>query len=106
MASMAPKPGSAAERYGLRDLPEPAPTSSRSASSSAARELSQLQTEMAEMRLLLEEQLSQMLDVRGTPGTPVLASVSRRLTRLGLPKERSEEHTSELQSRGPHVCRP
>lgn len=87
MASMAPKPGSAAERYGLRDLPEPAPTSSRSASSSAARELSQLQTEMAEMRLLLEEQLSQMLDVRGTPGTPVLASVSRRLTRLGLPKE-------------------
>ena len=79
--SSIPKPGSAAERYGLHELPEPAPASS------AARELSQLQTEMAEMRLLLEEQLSQMLDVRGTPGTPVLASVGRRLERLGLPKD-------------------
>lgn len=76
-----PKPGSAAERYGLRELPEPARPSS------ASRELSQLQTEMAEMRLLLEEQLSQMLDVRGTPGTPVMASVGRRLGRLGLPKK-------------------
>src|SRR5690625_8036082 len=42
---------------------------------------------MAEMRLLLVEQLCQLLEVRGTPGTPELASVSRRLTRLGLPKE-------------------
>jgi flagellar biosynthesis protein FlhF len=80
-----PKPGSAADRYGLRDLPEPARARSEHS------ELSQLQTEMAEMRLLLEEQLSQMLGVQGTPGTPVMASVGRRLERLGLPKDMSTQ---------------
>ncbi|MDQ2078079.1 flagellar biosynthesis protein FlhF [Marinimicrobium sp. ABcell2] len=81
MPMSAPKPGSAADRYGLKDLPE----SARAKSDQT--ELSQLQTEMAEMRLLLEEQLSQMLGAQGTPGTPVMASVGRRLERLGLPKE-------------------
>lgn len=72
--------GSAADRYGLADSPAARGTSSGS-------ELSQLQAEMADMRLLLEEQLTQMLGAQGAPGTPVMASVARRLERMGLPKD-------------------
>lgn len=60
---------------------------SKGVSSSAGEpQLQEMQAELAEMRLLLEEQLSQVLAGRGeTPKPPALASVSRRLSRMGLP---------------------
>ena len=63
----------------LRDL-------SPAADSSA--QLSELQAEIADMRYLLEQQLDRL---SGQPvnrnGSPILASVGRRLERLGLPQD-------------------
>jgi flagellar biosynthesis protein FlhF len=51
-------------------------------------QLSELQAEIADMRYLLEQQLDRL---SGQPikhsGSPILASVSRRLERLGLPQD-------------------
>jgi len=79
---------SAAEKYPLVDE---APTQIMHASAAEPQQsaqLSELQAEIADMRLLLEQQLDRLL---GQPtvstDSPVLASVSRRLERLGLPKD-------------------
>lgn len=90
---------SAAQRYPLHEDPHYAPAAKRrnvEATSPAARDvqggdsqpqLRELQAELAEMRLLLEEQLSQVMSARGeTPRPPALASVGRRLGRMGLPQ--------------------
>ncbi len=51
-------------------------------------QLSELQAEIADMRFLLEQQLDRLTGQQSVPtDSPVLASVSRRLERLGLPKE-------------------
>lgn len=51
-------------------------------------QLSELQAEIADMRFLLEQQLDRLTGQQTIPtDSPVLASVSRRLERLGLPKE-------------------
>ncbi len=51
-------------------------------------QLSELQAEIADMRFLLEQQLDRLTGQQAIPtDSPVLASVSRRLERLGLPKE-------------------
>ncbi len=51
-------------------------------------QLSELQAEIADMRLLLEQQLDRLTGQQSIPtDSPVLASVSRRLERLGLPKD-------------------
>lgn len=51
-------------------------------------QLSELQAEIADMRFLLEQQLDRLTGQQSIPtDSPVLASVSRRLERLGLPKE-------------------
>lgn len=89
-----PVAGSAAERYGL--------SASASAETLAAKktgDLGELQSQMAEMRLLLEEQLSQMLGAQGKPGSPVLASVGRRLERMGVPKDLSAQLLSGCKRR-------
>ncbi len=51
-------------------------------------QLSELQAEIADMRFLLEQQLDRLTGQQTIPtDSPVLASVSRRLERLGLPKD-------------------
>lgn len=51
-------------------------------------QLSELQAEIADMRFLLEQQLDRLTGQQSIPSdSPVLASVSRRLERLGLPKD-------------------
>lgn len=54
-------------------------------------QLNELQAEIADMRLLLEDQLSRLIDARAKDDavktTPSMASVTRRLERLGLPKD-------------------
>lgn len=54
-------------------------------------QLNELQAEIADMRLLLEDQLSRLIDVRTQENVaktpPTMASVARRLERLGLPKD-------------------
>ncbi|MGD8176757.1 flagellar biosynthesis protein FlhF [Marinimicrobium sp. ARAG 43.8] len=76
---------SAAQRYGLRDESEPpsAPVEDT--------RLETLQVELAEMRYLLEEQLSRMMPTDDGPRSPVHSSVGRRLERLGLPAEVSAQ---------------
>lgn len=78
--------GSAAERYGVN-----VSSSAETLTEKKTDDLGELQTQMAEMRLLLEEQLTQMLGAQGKPGSPVLASVGRRLERMGMPKNLSVE---------------
>ncbi len=70
------KTQSAAERYGLT---EPAPRTA------AAPELAALQAELADMRMLLEQQLEQRFGPTPLGGTPVSDTIARRLERLGLP---------------------
>jgi len=95
-----PKVGmSAAEKYPLIDDAPVAKSASAQTAPSAtaapamasqdqANQLSELQAEIADMRFLLEQQLDRLT---GQPSiqtdSPVLGSVSRRLERLGLPKE-------------------
>lgn len=95
------RPMTAAERYPLRDeqwqaqapdKPRPSPVASAAQSASTAEQdtrLDTLQSELAEMRFLLEEQLSKVLgaDKHQPPRTPAQASVGRRLERMGLPAE-------------------
>jgi flagellar biosynthesis protein FlhF len=51
-------------------------------------QLSDLQAEIADMRFLLEQQLDRLTGQQTIPtDSPVLASISRRLERLGLPKD-------------------
>lgn len=52
-------------------------------------QLTELQAEIADMRLLLEQQLDRLIGQQQAPAidSPVLASVARRLERLNLPKE-------------------
>lgn len=56
--------------------------------SDQSNQLSDLQAEIADMRFLLEQQLDRLTGQAGfSSDSPVLGSVSRRLERLGLPKE-------------------
>ncbi|WP_111640549.1 flagellar biosynthesis protein FlhF [Marinimicrobium alkaliphilum] len=50
-------------------------------------QLNELQAELADMRLLLEQQLHHLAGDRKLTGSPVLDSVGRRLERVGLPTE-------------------
>lgn len=52
-------------------------------------QLTELQAEIADMRMLLEQQLDRLIGQQQAPSidSPVLASVARRLERLNLPKE-------------------
>ncbi|MFO1388150.1 flagellar biosynthesis protein FlhF [Cellvibrio sp.] len=84
-----PKAMSAAERYPLVDDEDKVSLSAKSNHApafAATSELHELQAEIADMRLLLEQQLDRLA---GTPApvnnSPILASVGRRLERLGLP---------------------
>lgn len=83
---------SAAERYPLIDS-EPvtkrtSPThDAMSAQSQQASQMSELQAELADMRFLLEQQLEKITGNHTGVSSPVLASVGRRLERLGLPNE-------------------
>lgn len=84
-AAIAPplkRPVSAAERYPLIDEePKVNYTPQRQDNS----QLTELQAELADMRFLLEQQLEKITGTGAGPGSPVLASVGRRLERLGLP---------------------
>lgn len=88
------RPVSAAERYPLIDKepdeePTEQPTEQHKRDYSPQRQdnaqLSELQAELADMRFLLEQQLEKITGTGSGPGSPVLASVGRRLERLGLP---------------------
>lgn len=80
---------SAAERYPLRDE-APGAEQVDTASGATDPRLDSLQAELSEMRYLLEEQLSQMLGPRKSPHSPGLASIGRRLERMGLPADVSD----------------
>ena len=67
----------AAERYPLDD-----PSESRNQP-----KLHELQEELAEMRLLLEDQLASVLGARESTRPPVSASIGRRLERMGFSGE-------------------
>lgn len=95
------RPMSAAERYPLRDDPpqtesavarRPLSVAGGTSETSVTERddrLDTLQNELAEMRFLLEEQLSKILGQgKEHPArTPAQASVGRRLERMGLPTE-------------------
>ena len=81
---------SAAERYPLVDdevhLSGHHPSTSTVQSSAHNEQLQELQAEIADMRFLLEQQLDRLSGSQTpVPASPILASVSRRLERLGLP---------------------
>lgn len=86
---------SAAERYPLVDDEFELQAAARVAQSDQTNELhrqqdsqlSELQAELADMRFLLEQQLEKITGVSTGSNSPVLASVGRRLERLGLPSE-------------------
>jgi len=78
----------AAERYPLDD-----PSESR-----GQPKLHELQEELAEMRLLLEDQLAQVLGARESTRPPVLASIGRRLERMGFSGELVETLVSRVNS--------
>lgn len=73
---------SAAERYPLID---DQPKAQHVPQWQQNTQLSELQAELADMRFLLEQQLEKITGTGPGPGSPVLASVGRRLERLGLP---------------------
>ena len=79
---------SAAERYSLDDLSE----------SRSQPKLHELQEELAEMRLLLEDQLAQVLGARESTRSPVLASIGRRLERMGFSGEVVDTLVSQVDS--------
>ncbi len=69
---------------------------------SSGPQLRELQEELAEMRLLLEEQLSQVVgERRDAPKPPALASIARRLARMGLPASAVEAVMEGATSQGP-----
>jgi len=79
-----PRTMSAAERYPLVDPVAETPQAKQDRNT----ELLELQAEIADMRLLLEQQLDRLGAVPATTGTsPILSSVGRRLERLGLPAD-------------------
>ena len=85
---------SAAEKYPLHDdLPvTPKPSAAAMDFHNQAAEphsqLAELQAEIADMRLLLEQQLERLAGEAIQPSdSPVLASIGRRLERMGLPKD-------------------
>jgi flagellar biosynthesis protein FlhF len=75
----------AAQRYPLID-DEPAEQPAQPWMENNA-QLSDLQAELADMRFLLEQQLEKITGTGTGPGSPVLASIGRRLERLGLPND-------------------
>jgi flagellar biosynthesis protein FlhF len=75
----------AAERYSLFDE-QPQPAAAHQGQGNNA-QLAEVQAELADMRFLLEQQLEKITGTSTGTGSPVLASVGRRLERLGLPKE-------------------
>lgn len=84
----------AAERYGLVEKPiAVAPTAVPAIAPVVApqwqenAQLSELQAELADMRLLLEQQLGKLTGQVDTHSSPVLASIGRRLERMGLASE-------------------
>lgn len=108
---------SAAERYPLRDdtlagrgqrpsAEQPTrdhyAASAGSEAAGSGSQLRELQEELAEMRLLLEEQLSQVVGGRhDAPKPPALASIARRLVRMGLPASAVEAVMEGATSQGP-----
>lgn len=80
----------AAEKYPLVDnIPAAIPAAPRDVvDSSSQLQLADLQAEIADMRFLLEQQLDRLTGEKAQPvDSPALAIISRRLERLGLPKE-------------------
>src|SRR5690606_38400081 len=77
-AATAVRKQSAAERYGLVDIPA-------KPQAVANHDISHLQEELAEMRLLLEEQLSRLGAEPPGGQKRVSSCVQRRLERMGLP---------------------
>jgi flagellar biosynthesis protein FlhF len=73
----------AAERYGVLDEEPTQATASQWQENNA--QLADLQAELADMRFLLEQQLEKITGTSTGTGSPVLASVGRRLERLGFP---------------------
>lgn len=108
---------SAAERYPLHDetvsdraqrpsaqqpTRTPYAASANGEAPSSGPQLRELQEELAEMRLLLEEQLSQVVgERRDAPKPPALASIARRLARMGLPASAVEAVMEGATSQGP-----
>ncbi len=85
-ASAMPKPTlTAAERYSLIDEAPQQAAPLETPGNNA--QLAEVQAELADMRFLLEQQLEKITGTSTGTGSPVLASVGRRLERLGLPKE-------------------
>ncbi|MBE8717414.1 flagellar biosynthesis protein FlhF [Cellvibrio polysaccharolyticus] len=72
---------SAAERYPLVDTQEENYPVRAAAES---QQLSDLQAELADMRFMLEQQLQALTGQQGMASSPVLASVGRRLERMGF----------------------
>src|SRR5690554_1521466 len=72
----------AAERYGLKPLaPRPAPVEK---TASQTTDISQLQEELAEMRILLEEQLTRLGSEPPGGSRKVTGTLARRLVRMGF----------------------
>lgn len=107
---------SAAERYPLHDetvsdraqrptaeeTRSPYTASASGEAPSSGPQLRELQEELAEMRLLLEEQLSQVVgERRDAPKPPALASIARRLARMGLPAPAVEAVMEGATGQGP-----
>jgi flagellar biosynthesis protein FlhF len=81
---------SAAERYPLRDDESSVGPVNAAGPETTDPRLDTLQAELSEMRYLLEEQLSQMLGPKPAARAPGLASIGRRLERMGLSSEAAE----------------
>jgi len=90
------RPQTAAERYPLADLSE---SPSQLHSHERQPRLHELQEELAEMRLLLEGQLAQVRGGRGPARPPVLATIGRRLERMGLSGSLVDHLVSHLDTR-------
>lgn len=58
---------------------------------SQQQQLEQLQSDLADMRLLLEDQLNRIARAPATAANPMQASLERRLQRLGLPDALSQQ---------------
>ncbi|MDO3382578.1 flagellar biosynthesis protein FlhF [Gilvimarinus algae] len=71
---------SAAERYGLLETPAPAAVTTANASN----DIDMLHEEIAQMRLLLEEQLGRLGASPRGPGKAQLSGIGQRLERLGF----------------------
>lgn len=80
-APVAVRAPSAAERYPLVDIRE---ESFQPRAVAESQQLSDLQAELADMRFMLEQQLQALTGQQGMTSSPVLASVGRRLERMGF----------------------